>query len=101
MFLTIYKPEGVHTKANPCNCGYCDIYPEFFHAPIHKTYTVNSIDMAFAKSERDQKYPGGIILWSSTGDNRYIMREDGSKVTYNKKEHCWYEANGEKHSKNN
>jgi hypothetical protein len=101
-YLTIYRPEGVHTKANPCNCKYCAVYPEFFHAKIYKSYNFMTYDKQFGILERDQFYPDGVILWSDirgyTNGNS-VTREDGSVITYNKKEHLWYESNGDLHSR--
>jgi hypothetical protein len=50
------------------------------------------------KSSR--KYPDGVMCGLTFGYNNEantVTREDG--ITYNKKEHLWYEINGDLHSR--
>jgi len=59
-FFKIYNPSGIHTKDNPCGCGHCDKYPEFFHALPYST-RYNS-DWESMIELRDEHYPNGVIL---------------------------------------
>jgi hypothetical protein len=97
--FTIYNPVGVHTKDNPCDCGHCAVYPEFFHAPAYtKKWNTNWDDM---KALRDEVYPDGVIIentGNSNYDNTKFIRENGEVVTYNKDEHKWYNQDGTLHS---
>lgn len=102
MFLTIYKPEGIHTKDNLCNCGYCKVWPEFFHAHEYYTCIVYNFEQGIelARELRAKKYPDGIILFTSKDVNggNYAIRENGTKLIYNKQKHQWFNEDGTSHS---
>ena len=105
MSFKIYNPKGVHTKDNPCTCKNCRVYPEFFHAIPYesfygKTNTPDNWDEVI--TFRDKHYPDGIIIFDHASykyKDTYFIREDNSKVTYNREEHLWYEADGSLHSR--
>jgi len=103
MFLTIYKPEGIHTKDNPCNCKYCGVWPEFFHAAAYYTCIVSydfQTALQLAREIRNEKYPDGVILFTNPDarGGSIAIREDGSKLTYNKAKHRWFNEDGTMHS---
>jgi len=103
MFLTIYKPEGIHTKDNPCNCKYCAVWPEFFHASAYYSCIVRNFEygLELAKEIRDKKYPDGVILFTEIEPWKegIAIREDGSKLIYNKAKHQWFNEDGTSHSR--
>jgi len=103
MFLTIYNPEGIHTKDNPCSCKNCIIFPEFFHASAYYTVIVHTVEngIKLGRELINDKYPDGVLLIkdSRIGGGSTAYREDGSSITYNREKHQWFNEDGTSHSR--